>query len=91
MWIIRFCVAALLATGLAASAAHAQAREKCYGVAPAGESDGLASGPGESTVDYQGNAWVWVPAGTCASITLPVQADGTPRRGAIQPLSRDAG
>lgn len=91
MWIVRFGVAAILAAGLAAPAAHAQARERCYGVAPAGENDGLASGSGDSTVDYQGDAWVWVAAGSCASLTLPVQADGTPRRGAIQPLARDPG
>lgn len=88
---MRFALAMLLAAGLAAPAAHAQAREKCFGVAPAGKNEGLANGPGKSTVDFQGDAWVWVPAGTCATITLPVQGDGTPRRGAILPLARDPG
>lgn len=86
--IARLSLLLLLASTLAATAAE---QEKCFGVAPAGKNEGLASGPGKSTVDYQGNAWVWVPAGTCATITLPVQPNGTPRRGAIQPLARDPG
>jgi uncharacterized membrane protein len=53
----------------------AQAMEKCYGVSLAGE-NGCAAGPGttcagSSTIDYQGNAWTLVPAGTCAEIELP--------------------
>jgi uncharacterized membrane protein len=69
----------------------AQDQERCYGVAPAGLNDGIdeREAPGTSTVDYQGNAWMWVPAGTCLTMALPVQPDGTPRRGAPQPLDRD--
>ena len=49
--------------------------EQCYGVALAGEND-CAAGPGtscqgSSTTDYQGNAWMLVPAGTCADIETP--------------------
>jgi uncharacterized membrane protein len=49
--------------------------EQCYGVALAGEND-CAAGPGtscegSSTVDYQGNAWTYVPEGTCESIETP--------------------
>ncbi|MBB5222139.1 putative membrane protein [Amaricoccus macauensis] len=83
--------AGLLAAGLTVAPVRAQEREKCFGVAKAGQNEGLASGPGKSTIDFQGDAWVWVPAGSCATITLPVQGDGTPRRGAIQPLARDRG
>jgi len=55
--------------------AHAQENEKCYGVSLAGDND-CAAGPGttcagSSTVDYQGNAWTLVPAGTCGDIELP--------------------
>lgn len=62
--------------------------EKCYGVALAGEND-CAAGPGTScegtsTVDYQGNAWSLVPAGTCESI----EVDGG-RSGSLDPLERD--
>ena len=83
---------ALIATiaAVVASAASAQ-EERCYGVAPAGENDGIdgREGAGTSTVDFQGNAWVSVPAGTCLTMPLPVQPDGTPRRGALEPLDRD--
>jgi uncharacterized membrane protein len=81
-------VAALLAT---APVAHAQAQERCYGVARAERNDGLdrREAPGGSTVDFQGNAWVTVPAGTCLTMALPVQPDGTPRRGSLEPLDRD--
>ena len=48
---------------------------QCYGVALAGEND-CAAGPGTScqgtsTTDYQGNAWMLVPAGTCTDIQTP--------------------
>jgi uncharacterized membrane protein len=71
----------------------ARPRARCYGVAPAGENQGIddREAPGSSTRDYQGNAWVLVPQGECTGIVLPPQADGTPRRGAIEPLARDRG
>lgn len=75
---------AALSTGV--TLAHAQTQttkpadampkmEKCYGVAMAGKND-CAAGPGTtcagtSKMDYQGNAWKNVPAGTCASIKTP--------------------
>ena len=73
--------------------ANAAGKEKCYGVALAGE-NGCAAGPGTtcagtSTVDYQGNAWTLVEAGTCAEIELPATADGTPRQGSLEELDRD--
>jgi uncharacterized membrane protein len=51
------------------------AMEKCYGVSMAGKND-CAAGPGttcagSSKMDYQGNAWKYVPAGTCTSIKTP--------------------
>ena len=51
------------------------AMEKCYGVSLAGKND-CAAGPGTTCagtakVDYQGNAWKYVPAGTCTSIKTP--------------------
>ncbi|MEM8570166.1 MAG: DUF2282 domain-containing protein [Pseudomonadota bacterium] len=68
-------------------------QERCYGVALAGENEGIddLSAPGSSTTNYQGNAWIMVPQNTCGRIVLPVQPDGTPRRGALEPLSRDRG
>ncbi|MGC3939331.1 DUF2282 domain-containing protein [Roseobacter sp. EG26] len=73
--------------------AQGAAKEKCYGISLAGAND-CAAGPGTtcagtSVVDYQGNAWTLVDAGTCADIELPNMADGTPREGSLEELSRD--
>ena len=88
-------VAGAVATALAATVAPAAAQEneKCYGVSKAGEND-CAAGPGTtcagtSTVDYQGNAWTLVDAGTCAEMDLPEMADGGKRTGSLEPLERD--
>ena len=66
----------------------ADENEPCYGVALAGEND-CAAGEGTtcagtSTVDYQGNAWSLVPAGTCLAMELP---EG--RMGALEAVDRD--
>lgn len=50
-------------------------KEKCYGVALSGKND-CAAGPGTSCagtskVNYQGDAWKYVDAGSCASIKTP--------------------
>jgi len=79
-----------MATSTTASAAT---KEKCFGVSLAGKND-CAAGPGTtcagtSTIDYQGNAWTLVDTGTCQSIELPDQADGTPRQGSLEELKRD--
>lgn len=73
--------------------AQAASKEKCYGVALAGEND-CAAGPGTtcagtSVVDYQGNAWTLVDAGTCEDIDLPEMADGTERKGSLEAVQRD--
>lgn len=77
-----------LAIAGAAAPASAQSTEKCYGVALAGQND-CAAGPGTtcagtSKVDYQGNAWKAVPAGTCVSMMLPGN-----RMGSLAELTRD--
>jgi len=84
-------VAGAVAAALAAhisTPAHAQAKEKCYGISLAGKND-CAAGPGTtcagtSTVDYQGNAWTLVDAGTCSTIELPGD-----RVGSLEELDRD--
>ena len=77
-------LAALAAVALTSGAAMAQEKkdgaaqqkqEKCYGVSLAGKND-CAAGPGTSCAgtsktDYQGNAWKFVPAGTCVSTQTP--------------------
>jgi uncharacterized membrane protein len=85
-------VAAAL-TAAATLPAAAGTKEKCYGVSLAGQND-CAAGPGTtcagtSTVDYQGNAWTLVDAGTCADMEIPAAADGTQRHGALEALERD--
>ncbi|MEO1536542.1 MAG: DUF2282 domain-containing protein [Pseudomonadota bacterium] len=85
-------VAAALTATMTAPA-NAQAKEKCFGVSLAGEND-CAAGPGTtcqgtSTVDYQGNAWTLVDAGTCSDIELPAMADGMAREGSLEALDRD--
>ena len=57
------------------AAAQSADKEKCFGVALKGKND-CAAGPGTtcagtSKVDYQGNAWKYVPAGTCTSMKTP--------------------
>ena len=87
-------LAASVTAGLATAPAAAQSeKEKCYGVALAGEND-CAAGPGTtcagtSTVDYQGNAWTLVPAGTCEDITITDASDGMERMGSLEALDRD--
>lgn len=85
-------VAAVLAAHAAGPAAAGET-EKCYGAALAGQND-CAAGPGTtcagtSSVDYQGNAFKAVPAGTCTTLELPAMADGTPRMGSLEELERD--
>jgi uncharacterized membrane protein len=64
--------AALLATAPASAAGgQAAAKEKCYGVALKAHND-CKAGPGTScagtsSVDYQGNAWKLVAAGSCVT------------------------
>lgn len=80
-------------TAHATTSAEAASKEKCFGISLAGEND-CAAGPGTtcagtSTVDYQGNAWTLVDAGTCTEIELPAMADGTEREGSLEELDRD--
>ena len=76
-----------------ATVASAMSKEKCYGVALAGQND-CAAGAGTtcavtSTVDYQGNAWKLVKAGTCESMQVPEGKDMAKRMGSLTPLTRD--
>jgi uncharacterized membrane protein len=67
-----------MAPSLATAQDQDKDKEKCYGVALKGKND-CAAGPGTTCagtakVDYQGNAWKYVPKGTCekmASKTSP--------------------
>ena len=75
-------------TAAEGKAAMDAGKEKCYGVSLAGMND-CAAGPGTtcqgtSTVDFQGNAWTFVQGGTCATVDLPGDRDGS-----LEPLTRD--
>ncbi|MCW4460873.1 DUF2282 domain-containing protein [Sphingomonas sp. BT-65] len=68
-------IASAAALAAPASAQTKPAMEKCYGVSLAGKND-CAAGPGTSCagtskVNYQGNAWKLVKAGTCTTIKTP--------------------
>ena len=81
-------LAGAVAAALSATAPAFAAQEKCFGIALAGEND-CAAGPGTScqgtsTVDFQGNAWKYVEAGTCVTMEAP---DG--RTGSLEALTRD--
>ena len=83
-------IAGAVTAALAAqtSVGHAGAKEKCFGVSLAGQND-CAAGEGttckgSSKVDYQGNAWTLVDAGTCTTMELPGD-----RMGSLEPLDRD--
>lgn len=81
---LSFASAAAMATTSIALTQDAQ--EQCYGISLAGEND-CAAGPGTScqgtsTADYQGDAWTYVPEGTCESIQTPFGA------GSLTPVER---
>lgn len=91
-----FAVAGVFASalaGLALPVMAEDAKEKCFGVALAGQND-CAAGEGTtcagtSKADYQGNAWKLVPAGTCVTMELPAGKDGMARMGSLEALERD--
>jgi len=76
-------LALALGTALALSAAPASAaddKEKCYGVALKGKND-CAAGPGTTCAgtakaDHQGNAWKYVPKGSCEKTASPTSPTG---------------
>jgi len=77
-------VAGALATALSFSAPAFAADEQCYGVSLKGQNDckaGAHDCKGMSTVDYDGESFKLVPAGTCTSMMTP---DG--RKGSLEPI-----
>ncbi|WP_150493265.1 DUF2282 domain-containing protein [Roseibium aquae] len=92
-------VAGAVATALGglsvATPAHAQAKEKCYGISLKGQND-CKAGPGttcagSSTIDYQGNAWTLVPKGDCVKYGVDGGEFALPdgRKGSLTELDRD--
>ena len=69
--ILAGAIAAALSAPLAAGPAAAADNEKCVGVAAVGQNDCQTANnscAGHSTEAGQADAWIYVPAGTCAKI-----------------------
>jgi uncharacterized membrane protein len=91
---IKTLSAAVLAGSVAAATASfavpapaAEAMVKCYGVSLKGQNDcaaGAHSCAGTSTVDYDGQSFKLVPAGTCTQIETPLGP------GSLEPIQRPA-
>jgi uncharacterized membrane protein len=88
-------IASAFATALSAGsllsvsgASAADGKEKCFGVALAGQNDCAAgagtSCAGTSKVNFQGNSWKYVAKGTCVKMKL--EGD---RTGSLKTLKRD--
>lgn len=74
-------LASVLALGLIGNAAAADAKkEKCFGIAKAGQNDcanlsGSHSCAGQTKMDMSADDWKYVPAGTCVSMKGHSEAD----------------
>ncbi len=74
--VVSSALASVLALGLVAPAAaqdKSKAKEKCYGIAKAGQNDcsnlaGTHTCAGQSKVDNDPGEWKYVAAGTCKSL-----------------------
>ena len=80
--------AALALAAVPAQAADSGAKEKCYGVAKAGQNDCASTGnnscAGTSKADYEKAAWVLVPKGTCLTTEVTLKS-GQKQLGALEP------
>ena len=75
---------ALANTTIATAPVYAEGKEKCYGVAAAGQNDcgnlaGTHSCAGASIVDYDPGEWKLVATGTCESIGGMLKAEAKKR------------
>lgn len=86
------------ATALSAvsTPAEAQGRERCYGISLKAKNDCAAGAgttcAGTSKVDYQGNAWTYVPAGECVKYSSKMEGKYKlpgDRMGSLTELKRD--
>jgi uncharacterized membrane protein len=75
-------------------AKSAKGKEKCFGVAKAGENgcqsqNGVHTCGGCSKEDYSGANWKWVPMGTCQSMGGKLQAfEGRGQVAGVSPTSK---
>ena len=89
--LVSVAIAGAFAAAFAAQSLPAYADDenvKCFGISLAGENDCAAgegtSCAGTSKVDYQGNSWKLVPAGTCEGMEIEGE-----RMGSLTALERD--
>ena len=80
--IVSSALASALALGLitSASAAEEKGKEKCYGVAKAGQNDcanlsGSHSCAGQTKVDMDANDWKYVAKGTCKTMNGKTESE----------------
>ncbi len=71
--LVAAAAASLLSTLLVAAPAAAQEKEKCYGIAKAGQNDcanlsGTHSCAGQSKVDMSKDEWKYVAKGSCKTM-----------------------
>jgi len=74
---IAAAVGSLLALGSTPALSADNAKEKCYGVAKAGQNDCAANGhacAGQSKVDKDPGEWKYVPKGECEKMGGSMQA-----------------
>jgi uncharacterized membrane protein len=83
-----FTAALGMAAGPGTGQAEETGKEKCYGISLKGKNDCAAGAgttcAGTAKVDYQGNAWKYVPAGTCTQVSTPHGP------GSLEPIKRPA-
>ena len=78
--IVSAALAAVIAASVAAPAQAAAGKEKCYGIAEAGQNDcsnlaGTHSCAGQSTVDKDPGEWKLVAKGTCINLGGMLKAE----------------
>jgi uncharacterized membrane protein len=68
---IATAIGATLVLAPLAMPAQAAENEKCFGIAAAGKNDcqtATSSCAGTASADNQGDAWIYVPVGTCEKV-----------------------
>ena len=82
-----FAAALALAAVPAQAAGDGAAKEKCYGVAKAGQNDCASAGgnscAGTAKADYDKAAWVLVPNGTCLATEVTLK-NGAKQHGTLE-------
>jgi uncharacterized membrane protein len=74
---------ALASSGASAGIVQCAEQERCFGVARAGKNDcstATSACVGSAKQDYQKDAWIYVPKGTCAKLAGSLSAPVTPKK-----------